>query len=272
VFAQLDAMGAALYPLKHNESVFMRNWVCLLSICALFLSAASVQAETVKVFAAASMKTALDQIAAAWKERTGDSVVATYGSSAVLARQIEHGAPANIYISADLEWMDVLAKKQLIAPESRISIAGNTLVLIAASDDKRDTDIANLVGSLGVEKLALADVRSVPAGKYAKAALDHLGLWASVEPQVVMQDNVRSALNLVARGEAPLGIVYGSDAVSETRVQVLATFPEHSHPKIVYPAAMVAGADDEPARTFLAFLQQSEAKNILLANGFTSPE
>ncbi len=233
---------------------------------------APAHAENVNVFAAASLKTALDDAAKVWKTRSGEDIVATYGSTATLAKQIAEAAPADIFISADLAWMDDVAKKNLIKPDSRKNLVGNTLVLVAAAGTGLKVELekdSNLAASLGGEKLAVGDVKSVPAGKYAKAALENLGLWASVEPNLVMQENVRSALALVARGEARLGIVYGSDAVAESKVQVVANFPETSHEPIVYPAAIIAASTNPDAQTFLTFLFSEEAQLIFKANGFT---
>jgi len=247
------------------------RYFCLFAIA--FLSTAFyAHAETVNVFAAASMKTALDDAARLWKTQSGKDIVATYGSTGTLAKQIAEAAPADILVSADLAWMDDVAKKNFIKPESRKNLAGNTLVLIAAAGSDLKIDLAkdsNLAAALGSEKLAVGDVKSVPAGKYAKAALENLGLWASVEPNLVMQENVRSALALVARGEAKLGIVYGSDAVAESKVQVIASFPEASHAPIVYPAALIAASTNPDAQPFLDFLFSKEAQLIFKANGFT---
>jgi molybdate transport system substrate-binding protein len=233
---------------------------------------ATAHAENINVFAAASLKTALDDVAKVWKTQSGKGIVATYGSTATLAKQIAEAAPADIFISADLAWMDDVAKKNLIKPESRKNLVGNTLVLVAAAGTDLKVELekdSNLAVSLGDEKLAVGDVKSVPAGKYAKAALENLGLWTSVEPNLVMQENVRSALALVARGEARLGIVYGSDAVAESKVQVVANFPEASHKPIVYPAAIIAASTNPDAQGFLAFLFSEEAQLIFKANGFT---
>jgi molybdate transport system substrate-binding protein len=236
---------------------------------AIIFSVTGAHAETVNVFAAASMKTALDQIAVVWKEKTKHEIVATYGSSATLAKQIEQAAPADIFISADLAWMDELAKNNLIKTESRKNLVGNTLVLVAASGSKLDPKIEDLAATLGQEKIALGDIKSVPAGKYAKAALDKLNLWSAIEKQVVMQDNVRAALALVARHEAKLGIVYGSDAKAEAKVEVIAIFPETSHAKIIYPAAVIAASKNPEAPGFLDFLTSKDAQLIFQANGFT---
>lgn len=241
----------------------------LLFASAMIFSAVSAHSENVNVFAAASMKTALDQIGNAWKAKSGKDVVATYGSSATLAKQIEQAAPADIFISADLAWMDELAKNNLIKTESRKKLVGNTLVLVAASGSKLDPKIEDLAATLGAEKIALGDIKSVPAGKYAKAALDSLNLWSAIEKQVVMQDNVRAALALVARGEAKLGIVYGSDAKAESKVEVVTTFPESSHAKIIYPAAVIVASKNPDAQAFLDFLATKDAQLIFAANGFT---
>ena len=247
------------------------RYFCIIAI--VFLSTAFyAQAESVNVFAAASMKTALDDAAKLWKAQSGKDIVATYGSTGTLARQIAEAAPADIFISADLAWMDDVEKKSLIKPESRKNLVGNTLVLIAAAGSDLKINLArdsNLAASLDDEKLAVGDVKSVPAGKYAKAALENLGLWSSVEPNLVMQENVRGALALVARGEAKLGIVYGSDAVAESKVQIIANFPETSHTPIVYPAAVIATSTKPDAQAFLNFLFSREAQLLFKANGFT---
>jgi molybdate transport system substrate-binding protein len=247
------------------------RYFCIAALA--FLSTAfSAHAENVNVFAAASMKTAFDEAARLWKTQSGKEIVATYGSTGTLAKQIAEGAPADIFISADLAWMDDVASKNLIKAESRKNLVGNTLVLVGAAGTDLKIELAkdsNLAASLGGEKLAVGDVKFVPAGKYAKAALENLGLWASVEPNLVMQENVRSALALVARGEAKLGIVYGSDAVAESKVQVLADFPEASHEPIVYPAAIIAASNNPDAQPFLDFLFSEEAQLIFKTNGFT---
>lgn len=244
-------------------------WIIAVAFLSMVFSA---HAESVNVFAAASMKTALDDAAKLWKTQSGKDVVATYGSSGTLAKQIAEAAPADIFISADLAWMDDVAKKNLIKPESRKNLAGNTLVLVGAAGTDLKIELAkdsNIAAALGSEKLAVGDVKSVPAGKYAKAALENLGLWARVKPNLVMQENVRSALTLVARGEAKLGIVYGSDAVAEPKVQVIADFPEASHAPIVYPIAVIATSTNPDAQPFLDFLFSKEAQLIFKANGFT---
>jgi molybdate transport system substrate-binding protein len=244
--------------------------IAIMSLAAVFHSAA--HAESVNVFAAASLKTALDDIATVWKTQSGKDIVATYGSTATLAKQIAEAAPADIFISADLTWMDDVATKNLIKPDSRKNLVGNTLVLVGAAGTDLKIDLgkdSNLAAALGAEKLAVGDVKSVPAGKYAKAALESLGLWTSVETNLVMQENVRAALALVARGEAKLGIVYGSDAVAESKVQVVANFPETSHKPILYPAAVIAASTNPEAQPFLDFLSSRDAQLIFKKNGFT---
>jgi molybdate transport system substrate-binding protein len=235
------------------------------------LSAAA-QAADVTVFAAASLKNALDDAVKGYEAKTGDKVVVSYAASSALAKQIENGAPADIFFSADLDWMDYLEQKKLIDAASRHTLLGNTLVLIAPKDSTASLTIEKnfpLLQALGADgKLAMASVDSVPAGKYGKAALTSLGVWDQVAPRVAQAENVRAALALVAKGEAPLGIVYGTDAKSEPAVRVVGTFPEDSHPKILYPVALTASAKPE-ARKFLDFLLSSEATPSFEAQGFS---
>jgi molybdate transport system substrate-binding protein len=251
----------------------MKHRIRLLAILIAFTALFSIaHADGVNVFAAASMKTALDEAAKTWKTRSGKDIVATYGSSATLAKQIAEAAPADIFISADEAWMDDLAKKNLIKPDTRKDLAGNTLVLVAATatdikvDLKNPTDLSTVLGD---EKIAVGDVKSVPAGKYAKSALEKLGLWASVESHLAMQENVRAALALVARGEAKLGIVYGSDVKAEPKVHLIASFPDDSHAPILYPAALIAASNNPDAQAFLDFLHSKDGQLIFKANGFT---
>ena len=243
----------------------------LTTAMATFLFASSALAADVNVFAAASMKNAIDEIGAAWKAKSGHAIVATYAASSALAKQIEAAAPADMFISADEAWMDELASTNLIKPDSRKDIVGNTLVVVAAIDAKLAIDLgekSNLVDVLGKEKLAMANVKAVPAGKYGKAALESLKLWDAVSPQVAQQENVRAALALVALGEARLGIVYASDAVVEPKVEVVASFPEASHAPILYPAAIVAASANADAQGFFDFLKSDEAKAIFKKDGF----
>ena len=229
--------------------------------------------EPVRVFAAASLKGALDQINFAWRMATPDvAVSASYAASSTLAKQIEQGAPADVFISADLDWMDYLETRHLIKPDTRKSLLGNTLVLIAPSGSGLTIELrpgANLGVALAGGKLAMADVASVPAGKYGKASLENLGLWRQVEAQVAGSENVRAALMFVARGEAQLGIVYGSDAKAEPKVEVVGTFPASSHPPIAYPVALVATTSNPAAADYLAFLSSATARGLFIAKGFT---
>lgn len=245
-----------------------------LALCAglICLSAAArtAQAEDITVFAAASLKTALDRIAAGWKAETGNTAVISYAGSSQLARQIEEGAPADLFVSADEAWMDALQKGGLIQPGSRGDLLGNALVLVAP---KGTAPVAiakgfDLAGLLGENRLAMALVDSVPAGKYGKAALTSLGVWGAVAPKVAQADNVRAALALVATGEAPYGIVYATDAAAESRVAVVGTFPEDSHPPIIYPAALTSGAKPAAA-DFLSYLKGPKARAAFEGQGFT---
>ena len=223
------------------------------------------------VFAAASLKNALDEVSAAWKAGTGKETANSYAASSALAKQIEGGAPADVFISADLDWMKYLADKKLITEGSQVSLLGNTLVLVAPADSKAEIKIApgfDLAGVLNGGKLAVCDVKTVPAGRYGKAALEKLGVWDKVEGSLAQAENVRAALKLVATGEAPAGIVYQTDANEEKKVKVLGTFPEDTHPKIVYPAALVAASKNADAAEFLKFLQSPRALDIFKAHGF----
>jgi molybdate transport system substrate-binding protein len=223
------------------------------------------------VFAAASMKTALDAVAAAWKADTGKTVSMAYASSAVLAKQIEQGAPADIFISADLKWMDYLDKSKLIQAGTRRDLLGNKLVLIEPSDADITLEIAkgfDLAGAAGDGKIAVCMIDSCPGGIYAKEALESLGVFAGVEPKLAQADNVRNALNLVSRGEAKFGIVYATDARADPKVKLVGTFPASSHSPIVYPVALVAASANPDAALFLAYLVSRAATKIFLEQGF----
>ena len=236
-------------------------------------SATLASAADVTVFAAASLKNALDTAVAAYKAKSGKDIVVSYAGSSALAKQIEAGAPADIFFSADLDWMDYLAKKDLIQPASRVTLLGNTLVLVAPKGSTARLAIAPgfpLAEALGKDgKLAMATVASVPAGKYGKAALEKLGVWGSVEGKVAQAENVRAALALVSTGEAPLGIVYATDAKADSKVKVVATFPEDTHPPIVYPVAQTASSKDSETPAFLKCLQTAKAKELFEGQGFT---
>jgi len=243
---------------------------CLLAVFAALPARA--QDRTITVFAAASTKNAIDDVNAAFAKATGIRAVASYAASSALALQIEHGAPADVFVSADLDWMVYLTKKKLIKGHTRVDLLGNRLVLIAPSDSKLNAvtigpgfDLARLAGN---GRIVTGDVRAVPAGRYAKAALVKLDLWPAVENKLAMAENVRAALELVARGEAPLGIVYETDAKIEPKVKIIGRFPADSHPPIVYPAALTATAKPEAAR-YLAFLRSAAAKAVFARYGFT---
>lgn len=240
----------------------------LVPLAALFLSATAALAD-VTVFAAASLKTALDQIAADYTAATGVSITPVYGGSPAMARQIAEGAPADIFLSASTDWMDDLAGRGLIQPDSRRDLLGNRLVLVAHGAGQPITLDAttDLIALLAGGRLSMAMVDSVPAGQYGAEALQTLGLWDQVKDSLAQSENVRAALQLVTLGEAPLGIVYASDAIAEPGVTVIATFPEDSHRPITYPAALTRDAGLEAA-AFLDHLASPQATAVFLANGF----
>jgi molybdate transport system substrate-binding protein len=254
-----------------SRRTFAAGLMAAATAVATMLPVPATAAGKVNVFAAASLKNALDEVSAAWKASTGKETSNAYAASSALARQIEGGAPADIFISADLNWMKYLAEKQLIAAGSQVNLLGNTLVLVAPADSAASVTIApgfDLAGVLNGGKLAVCDVKTVPAGKYGKAALERLGVWDKVEGSLAQAENVRAALKLVATGEAPAGIVYQTDANEEKKVKVLGTFPADSHPSIVYPAALVATSTNTDAAEFLKFLQSAPALDIFKAHGF----
>ena len=235
-------------------------------------TAAHSQDKTITVFAAASMKDALDDVDVTFTTRTGIKVVTNYDASSALIEQIEGGAPADVFVSADLQWMDYGVGKKVINESTRINLFGNVLVLIAAKDSRTDHvdikpgfDLAKLAGD---GRIATGDVKEVPVGRYAKAALEKLGVWSSVEPKMAMTVNVRAALASVARGEAPLGIVYATDAKIEPRVKVVGVFPDNSHDPIIYPVAATVNAKLETMR-YLAFLRSAATKAMFEGYGFT---
>jgi molybdate transport system substrate-binding protein len=228
--------------------------------------------ESITVFAAASLKNALDDADTAFTKATGVKVVASYEASSALAKQIEAGAPADVFISADLRWMDYVAGKSLIKADTRVNLLGNRLVLIAPKDSKLDHvaigrgfDLAKLADD---GRIAVADVKAVPAGFYAKAALEKLGSWAAAESKLAQAVNVRATLAFVARGETPVGIVYETDAKIEPKVKVVGVFPEDSYPPVTYPVAATAAAKPASAR-YVEFLRGSAAKAIFEKYGFS---
>jgi molybdate transport system substrate-binding protein len=235
-------------------------------------SPARAQDKSLTVFAAASMKNALDEVDAAYTAKTGIKVLASYAASSTLAKQIEQGAPADIFLSADTDWMDYAVSKKTINEPTRVNLLGNSIVLIAPKDSKTDNvtigqgfDLAKLAGD---GKIATGDVKSVPVGKYAQAALEKLGAWQAASSKFAMAESVRAALALVARGEAVLGIVYSTDAKVEPGVKIVGTFPADSHPPIIYPVAATSTAKPD-ASGYLAFLKTSAAKAIFEKYGFS---
>lgn len=251
----------------------MKLAVAIGGIAAAFAVVPSAQAqEKVTVFAAASLKNALDAVNAACEAEVGEAATVSYAASSALAKQIEEGAPADVFMSADLDWMKYLSDKNLINKDTEVQLLGNKIVLVAPADSKAETKIEkgfDLAGLIGDGKLAMGDFKAVPAGKYGKAALESLGVWASVEGKVAQAENVRAALKLVATGEAALGIVYQTDANAEKGVKVIGTFPEDSHPPIIYPVAQTAGSKDAETPKFLACLKSAKATELFEGQGFT---
>src|SRR4051794_17698779 len=241
----------------------LAGFLAALIHCGLTASPALAQGKNLTVFAAASMKNALDEVDNAYTAKFGVKVIVSYAASSVLAKQIEQGAPADVFVSADIDWMDYAISRKTINEASKVNLLGNSIVLIAPKDSKIDNvtiaqgfDLAKLAGD---GRIATGDVMSVPVGKYAKAALTRLGAWQAAEPKFAMAESVRAALTLVARGEANLGIVYSTDAKVEPGVKIVGTFPAESHPTIIYPVAATTIAKDGTS-DYLAFLRSSAAK------------
>ena len=231
----------------------------------------SAAAGELRVYAAASLKDALDEQAKQFEATSGNKVVTVYAASNALAKQIEAGAPADVFIAADLDWADYLDSRKLLRAGSRGNLVGNSLVLVAPAASTTALRIApnfGLAAALGGGKLAMANPDSVPAGKYGKAALEALGVWAAVERQVVRADNVRAALSFVARGEAPLGIVYGTDATADKAVHIVDVFPDSTHAPIVYLGAIVASSNAPAAALLLVFLRSDAARAVWKKYGF----
>ncbi|HEX9488919.1 MAG TPA: molybdate ABC transporter substrate-binding protein [Stellaceae bacterium] len=245
--------------------------LALAALALVMLGAVPAAAADVLVFAAASLKNALDDATAAYRQQGGDVVRISYAASSALAKQLESGAPADIFVSADLDWMDYAQRQGLINAATRKDFLANRLVLVAPASSNVAVTIAPnfpLAALLADGRLAIADPDIVPAGKYAKAALEHLGVWPSVEPKVARAENVRAALFYVVRNEAPLGIVYATDAAAETGVKIVDVFPEESHPPICYPIALTATSKSPAAAAFLAFLESPAARRFFEAQGF----
>ncbi len=225
----------------------------------------------VTIFAAASLRDALDELAREYERQGRGKAAISYAGSPMLARQIEKGAPADLFISADTDWMDYMAKRGLIRIETRVNLLSNRLVLIAPAESRAQLTIRRgfpLAALLGDRRLAMADPDSVPAGKYGRAALEGLGVWGEVVPKIARAENVRAALALVARAETPFGIVYRTDALAERRVRIVGEFERALHPEIVYPAAIVASSRSKIAHEYLRYLRSNAALAVWQRHGF----
>jgi molybdate transport system substrate-binding protein len=241
----------------------------LLALFVTLLAPAALAAD-LTVFAAASLKEALDEVARGFAAASGHQVVVSYAASSALARQVEAGAPADLFIPADIEWMDYVAERKALRPGARTNLLGNQLVLVAPAASKATLAIGPgfaLAAALGNERLAMANPDAVPAGKYGRAALQSLGVWKEIEARIARAENVRAALALVSRGETPFGIVYRTDALADPGVRIVGVFPASSHPKILYPAAITANARPGAAELF-AWLRSPEARRIWENRGF----
>lgn len=249
----------------------MRRFAALLLSLAL---APCAWAETVTVFAAASLKESLDAVAQSFEAASGHKVAISYAASNALAKQIENGAPADLFISADTDWIDYIERRNLVAPGSRRNLLGNDLVLIAPAASAVQVKLVpgvDVAALLGDKRIALANPDAVPAGKYAKAAFTALGAWSAIEPRVAAADNVRAALALVARGEAPLGVVYRTDAMAEKNVRIVDTFPAGTHPAIVYPLVQLKRSTSPAAAALVSYLGSAQARVAFERFGFKSP-
>lgn len=246
--------------------------VAAVAALVLGLSAATVRAEEVVVFAAASLTNALNEVGAAFAAQTGHTMKPSYAASSALAKQVEQGAPAHVFASADLKWMDYMAEKKLVDPDTRFNLLGNTLVLVAPADSPTSkveidpkTDIAALVGTGHV---ATGNPDSVPVGLYFKQAMQRSGQWEAVRPKIASTDSVRAALAFVERGEVPYGVVYATDAAVSKKVKVVGVFPDTMHDPIVYPFALVAGKESPAAKALLDYIRSPAAKGVFVKHGF----
>ncbi|AVM75079.1 molybdate ABC transporter substrate-binding protein [Magnetospirillum gryphiswaldense] len=249
--------------------MFKQFAVAALALC---LSTAAARADEVLVFAAASLTNALNEIGDSFTAQTGHSLKPSYAASSALAKQVEQGAPAHVFASADLKWMDYMVEKKLVNNDSRFNLLGNTLVLVAPIDAKQDrialspqTDIAGLAGS---GRIATGNPDSVPVGLYFKQAMERSGQWGKVDAKIARADSVRAALAFVERGEAPLGVVYATDAAVSKKVKVVGVFPDTMHDPIVYPFALVAGKETAAAKALLDYLKGAQAKGVFVKYGF----
>jgi molybdate transport system substrate-binding protein len=263
--------NAGMTTAVHRVLAIGRRTALGLMATALVPQRLAAQTRDVLVFAAASLKDALDEIAAQVRRATGKRVAISHAASSALARQIEAGAPADLIVSADRDWMDYLAQRNLIRAGTRSDLLGNRLVLIAPAGSAADVAIAPgfpLARLLGDGRLAMANTAAVPAGRYGKAALEALGVWPSVAGRLAQAENVRVALLLVARGEAPLGIVYRTDAAADPSVRVAGVFPEGTHPPIIYPVALTTASANPDAVALLAYLRSADARTAFERQGF----
>lgn len=250
----------------------MKRFLAALAGLALGFSAPAAHAEEVMVFAAASLTNALNEIGESFAAKTGHTVKPSYAASSALAKQIEQGAPANVFASADLQWMDYLAERKLVVADSRVNLLGNTLVLVAPADSKLakvelgpKTDVALLAGE---GRIATGNPDSVPVGLYFKQAMERAGQWPAVAPKIAAADSVRAALAFVERGEVPLGVVYATDAAVSKKVKVVGVFPDTMHDPVIYPFALVGGKETAGAKAFLDFARGNEAKGVFTRYGF----
>lgn len=245
--------------------------IAILVALAVVATMPAASAAEIVVFAAASLKEALDDAVRVYENQSGDTVKISYAASSALAKQIENGAPADVFISADLDWMDYLQRRNLIKPQTRKNLLGNRLVIVAVADSDLHLEVKrgfDLAGALKGGHLAMADPDSVPAGKYGKSALEKLGIWDSVRAAVAPAQDVRATLLLVSRREAPLGIVYATDAAADPRVKIAGVFPDDTHPPIIYPAALTANSRNPDGARLLAFLTSQAARPIFEKRGF----
>jgi molybdate transport system substrate-binding protein len=249
------------------------RWIVALVILLQAMVPAEAAANPPLVLAAASLQESLTAAANAWASRGHSMPILSFGASSALARQIEAGAPADLFISADEDWMNYLENKSLLRPQSRSSFLGNRLVLIAPIESRVNLSISPgfpLAQALGGGRLAIADPAAVPAGKYGKAALTALGVWQSVAPKLAPAENVRAALAFVERSETPLGIVYETDAFASKKVRIVGRFPENSHPPIAYPIASLRASRNTDAEGFRRFLISPAGKAIFRRFGFSA--
>jgi molybdate transport system substrate-binding protein len=249
-----------------------RSSLALLFAAVIAIVPAHAQGRDVLVFAAASLKNALDDITTQWQRETGKKVVVSYAASNTLIKQIEQGAPADIFMSADLDWMNYGQQKNLVKPDTRVNLLGNRIVLVAPKDANISINIQpgfDLAALLKGGRLAMGNVDAVPAGKYGKAALEKLGAWDGVKDKLAQAESVRAALLLVSRGEAPLGIVYQTDAASDPGVKIVGTFPEDSHPPIIYPIALTTDSTNPDAQAFFNYLRSAAARPAFERQGFS---